>query len=156
MSNTSALGGGPTLWTDFGNRDIPTYGSMTPSFVQQHCFEANALWSRILGQSYISWNRYERPSDEWDDNRNSSRISPGDSREQGSSRFSPTITYSISDQLMMSCAGEDKRRGRVKTGPSSTRRTRNRGGRQRFTNDGRHSRNSDEAGQEAGHDPERT
>jgi hypothetical protein len=156
MSNTSTLGGGPTLWTDFGNRDIPTYGSMTPSFVQQHCSEANALWSRILGQSDISWNRYERPSDDWDDNRNSSRISLGDSREQGSSRFSSTITYSISDKLMMSCAGEDERRGRTGTGPSSTRRTRNEGNRWRRTSVRRHSRKSVEAAQEAGHDPERT
>jgi hypothetical protein len=154
MSNTSALGGGPTLWTDFGNSSIPTYGSMTPSFVQQHGSEANALWSRILGQSDISWNRCERPSDDSGDNRNFSRISLRDSSEP--SRFSSTMSYSISDELTMSCAGEDKRRGRVKSGPSSTRRTRNRGGRQRFTNDGRHSQNRDEAGQEAGHDPERT
>jgi hypothetical protein len=153
MSDTSALGGGPTLWSDFGNSSIPTYGSMTPSFVQQHGSEANALWSRILGQSDISWSRYERPSDDSGDDRNSSRISLRDSSEQGSSRFSSTVSCSISDELTMSCAGEDGRRGRAKIGPKSTRRTRRR---RRCTGDRRRSHDSVEARQEAGHDPELT
>lgn len=149
MSRTSAASGGSTLWKDFGNSDIPNYGSMTPSFVQQHGSEANALWSRILGQSDISRSRYERPSDDSGDNRNSSRISLRDSSEQVSSRFSSTISCSISQELTVSCAGEDGRRGRVKIGPTSTRRTHHR---RRCTSNRRRSHDIVEARQEAGHD----
>jgi hypothetical protein len=153
MSNTSAASGGSTLWKDFGTSDIPTYGSMTPSFVQQHGSLESARDELDRWQLKISWTVYVEPSAHSDNARQSNRVVPEGSSEQGMSRFSSTVSCSISDELTMSCADEDGRRGRAKIGPNSTRRTRRR---RRCTGDRRRSHDSVEARQEAGHDPELT